>query len=86
MSFANLKSNSMDINKLVTAAQEASGATTKTNKYEDERKWKPTVDDTVMVTQSFVSYLPWKVKTCHGYVIGITDSRALKVNGISRNR
>ena len=45
MSFANLKSNSMDINKLVTAAQEASGATTKTNKYEDERKWKPTVDD-----------------------------------------
>ena len=57
MSFANLKSNSMDINKLVTAAQEASGATTKTNKYEDERKWKPTVDDTVMVTQSFVFYL-----------------------------
>ena len=45
MSFANLKSRSADISKLVSAAQEASGATTKTNKYDDERKWKPTVDD-----------------------------------------
>jgi len=45
MSFANLKSRSTDMSKLVTAAQEASGQTTKTNKYDDDRKWKPTVDD-----------------------------------------
>jgi len=45
MSFANLKSRSTDISKLVSAAQEASGTNTKTNKYDDERKWKPTVDD-----------------------------------------
>ena len=45
MSFANLKSRSVDISKLVSAAQEASGATKSKNKYEDERKWKPTVDD-----------------------------------------
>ena len=45
MSFANLKSRSMDISKLVTAAAEASGQTTNTNKYQDDRKWKPTVDE-----------------------------------------
>jgi hypothetical protein len=45
MSFANLKSKSMDISKLVSAAQEASGQQTKKNSYDDERKWKPTVDD-----------------------------------------
>jgi hypothetical protein len=45
MSFANLKARSTDISKLVSAAQEASGQTKTTNKYEDERKWKPTVDD-----------------------------------------
>ena len=45
MSFANLKSRSADISKLVSAAQEASGQTQSTNKYEDTRKWKPTVDD-----------------------------------------
>lgn len=45
MSFANLKSKSTDISKLVSAAQEASGQKQSTNKYEDERKWKPTVDD-----------------------------------------
>lgn len=46
MSFANLKSKSMDINSLVSAAQEAAGANqTNTNKYQDDRKWKPTVDD-----------------------------------------
>lgn len=46
MSFANLKSKSMDINSLVSAAQEAAGANqTGTNKYQDDRKWKPTVDD-----------------------------------------
>lgn len=46
MSFANLKSRSGDISKLVSAAQEASGGgNTSKNKYEDDRKWKPTVDD-----------------------------------------
>ena len=45
MSFANLKSKSMDISKLVTAATEASGQTSNTNKYQDDRKWKPTVDE-----------------------------------------
>ena len=46
MSFANLKSKSMDISKLVSAAQEASGGgNTNANKYQDDRKWKPTVDD-----------------------------------------
>jgi len=45
MSFANLKSRSADISKLVNAAQEASGQKQTTNKYQDERKWKPTVDD-----------------------------------------
>lgn len=45
MSFANLKARSTDISKLVSAAQEASGQTQNANKYDDERKWKPTVDD-----------------------------------------
>lgn len=45
MSFANLKSKSMDISKLVSAATAASGSTQNTNKYQDDRKWKPTVDD-----------------------------------------
>ena len=45
MSFANLKSKSMDISKLVTAATEASGQVSNTNKYQDDRKWKPTVDE-----------------------------------------
>lgn len=45
MSFANLKSRSADISKLVSAAQEASGQKQTTNKYEDTRKWKPTVDE-----------------------------------------
>jgi len=45
MSFANLKSRSMDISKLVTAATEASGQASNTNKYQDDRKWKPTVDE-----------------------------------------
>ena len=38
MSFANLKSRSMDISKLVTAATEASGQASNTNKYQDDRK------------------------------------------------
>lgn len=35
----------MDINSLVSAAQQASGGQQTTNKYQDDRKWKPTVDD-----------------------------------------
>jgi hypothetical protein len=45
MSFANLKSNSLDVSKLAQAAQTASGVTQSKNKYEDLRFWKPTVDD-----------------------------------------
>ena len=45
MSFANLKSRSADISKLVNAAQEASGQKQNTNKYVDERQWKPSVDE-----------------------------------------
>ena len=45
MSFANLKSGKTDISKLVSAAQEVGGGQKTKNKYEDERKWKPTVDD-----------------------------------------
>tara|TARA_A100001037_G_C15120833_1_gene623724 strand:+ start:880 stop:1809 length:930 start_codon:yes stop_codon:yes gene_type:complete len=45
MSFANLKSNKTDVSKLVSAAQSLSGGGDKKKSYEDERMWKPTVDD-----------------------------------------
>ena len=46
MSFANLKSNRTDVSKLVSAAQELTGGGDKSKKsYEDERFWKPTVDE-----------------------------------------
>ena len=46
MSFANLKSNSADVSKLVNAAQELTGGgDSKKKSYDDERIWKPTVDD-----------------------------------------
>ena len=45
MSFANLKSNRTDVSKLVSAAQELSGGGDKKKSYEDERFWKPTVDE-----------------------------------------
>jgi hypothetical protein len=45
MSFANLKSNSLDVAKLAAAAQQVGGGTQTKNKYEDLRFWKPTVDD-----------------------------------------
>ena len=45
MSFANLKSNRPDVSKLAQAAAEISGQKQTTNKYEDTRFWKPTVDD-----------------------------------------
>ena len=43
MSFANLKRDSGQINKLVAAA-EAVGGGASSNKYTDDRMWKPTVD------------------------------------------
>ena len=45
MSFANLKSNKTDVSKLFSAAQSLSGGGDKKKSYEDERMWKPTVDD-----------------------------------------
>ena len=86
MSFANLKSRTSDISKLVTAAQEASGSTKKTNKYTDERQWKPTVDDNGN-GYAVIRFLPaMEGQDMPWYVIGITDLKALKVNGTSRNR
>ena len=43
MSFANLKRDRGQINKLVAAA-EAVGGGASSNKYTDDRLWKPTVD------------------------------------------
>ena len=43
MSFANLKRDRGQINKLVAAAEAAGGGAT-SNKYTDDRMWKPTVD------------------------------------------
>lgn len=43
MSFANLKSRSADISKLVSAAEQAGGGGEKKS-YGDDRFWKPTVD------------------------------------------
>ena len=45
MSFENLKTNRTDVSKLVSAVQEATGATTQKKSYEDERFWKPSVDE-----------------------------------------
>jgi hypothetical protein len=74
MSFANLKSRSMDVSKLVSAAQEASGQVTKKNSYEDERKWKPTVDDNGngyavirFLPESEGRELPWERYWDHGF-------------------
>lgn len=43
MSFANLKRNKNKIDQLVSAAEQAGGGSS-TNKYADDRFWKPTVD------------------------------------------
>ena len=74
MSFANLKSRSMDVSKLVNAAQEASGQTTKKNSYQDDRKWKPTVDDNGngyavirFLPASEGRELPWERYWDHGF-------------------
>lgn len=46
MSFANLKSKSMDVSKLAAAAQEMTGGgSTEKKGYGDDRFWKPTVDE-----------------------------------------
>ena len=44
MSFANLKSRSADISKLVSAAEQAGGGDQSKKSYGDDRFWKPTVD------------------------------------------
>ena len=44
MSFANLKSKSMDVSKLVNAAAEMNGTATEKKGYGDDRFWKPEVD------------------------------------------
>ena len=45
MSFADLKSKSLDVSKLVSAANEMTGGTTEKKSYGDDRFWKPTVDE-----------------------------------------
>ena len=45
MSFADLKSKSMDVSKLVSAANEMTGGSTEKKSYGDDRFWKPTVDE-----------------------------------------
>ena len=86
MSFANLKSRSGDISKLVSAAQEASGGgNTSKNKYDDDRKWKPTVDDSGN-GYTVVRFLPaLEGMEHHGFVTGITVLKDPLVNGTSRN-
>jgi hypothetical protein len=44
MSFANLKSRSADISKLVQAAEAAGGGTQEKKSYADDRFWRPEVD------------------------------------------
>lgn len=45
MSFENLKSKSMDVTKLVSAANEMTGGGSEKKSYGDDRFWKPTVDE-----------------------------------------
>lgn len=45
MSFADLKSKSLDVSKLVSAANEMTGGGTEKKSYGDDRFWKPTVDE-----------------------------------------
>jgi len=45
MSFADLKSKSLDVSKLVSAAQEMNGGGAEKKSYGDDRFWKPTVDE-----------------------------------------
>jgi hypothetical protein len=49
MSFANLKVPFYGHLKTRLCRTRGIGTETTTNKYEDDRKWKPTVDDKVMV-------------------------------------
>ena len=67
MSFANLKSNRTDVSKLVSAGQELSGGGDKKKSYEDERFWKPTVDESGNgFLHRFVFYLLRKDKNFLG--------------------
>ena len=73
MSFANLKRNRGKIEQLVAAA-EATGSQTQSNKYVDERMWKPTVDKQNngyavirFLPASEGSDLPWNRYWDHGF-------------------
>ena len=74
MSFANLKSGRTDISKLVSAAQEVAGGQKTKNKYEDDRIWKPTVDDAGngyavirFLPETEGQELPWERYWDHGF-------------------
>lgn len=73
MSFANLKRNRNAIDQLVKAA-EATNTTQSTNKYTDDRIWKPTVDKSNngyavirFLPASEGSELPWNRYWDHGF-------------------
>jgi len=73
MSFANLKRNRGKIDQLVAAA-EATGSQTQSNKYTDDRLWKPTVDKQNngyavirFLPASEGSDLPWNRYWDHGF-------------------
>lgn len=74
MSFANLKSGRTDISKLVSAAQEVAGGQKTKNKYDDDRIWKPTVDDAGngyavirFLPETEGQELPWERYWDHGF-------------------
>ena len=73
MSFENLKRNRGKIDQLIAAA-EATGTQTQTNKYTDDRMWKPTVDKQNngyavirFLPASEGSDLPWNRYWDHGF-------------------
>ena len=57
MSFADLKSKSMDVSKLVSAANEMTGGTTEKKSYGDDRFWKPVMDKSG-VGSAVIRFLP----------------------------
>lgn len=82
MSFSNLKKNrSNNFSKLVQEAEKINSGGGSQNKYGDDRVWKPTVDKSGNGYAVIRFLLQRKAKSCHGYVTGIMDSRALRVSG-----
>ena len=74
MSFANLKRNRDQINKLVQAAESVGGGQQQKNNYADDRFWKPTVDKSNngyavirFLPASEGSDLPWNRYWDHGF-------------------